>query len=180
MKRFPQALLITFAMMFAISAYGQEPPDQGGPPPERPADRMNILRELGLSQDQVRQMRLNNQDIRTKRQAARRRMNEAGRNLDQTIYADTVDQALFAQHLKEFQDAQAEMATVNFENELAIRKVLTPEQLVRFREIRQKFNEKREDFPRQRQNRRGNGGQRMPPSDKQPINNFRPAQRSRP
>jgi Spy/CpxP family protein refolding chaperone len=138
---------------------------------------MNILRELGLSQDQVRQIRLINQDVRTKRQAARVRMNEAGRNLDQAIYAHTVDDSLFAQRLKEFQDAQGEMTKVNFENEFAIRKVLTPEQLVRFREIRRKFNEARENFQRQRQNRirnrdmRPGGDQRreQPPADRPPA-----------
>jgi Spy/CpxP family protein refolding chaperone len=180
MKRFPQAIIFIVAMMFAVSLFGQEPQDIQNQSQERPVDRMNILRELGLSPDQVRQMRLINQDVRIKRQAARKQLNEAGRNLDQAIYAQTVDDALFAQRLKEFQDAQGEMTRVNFENEFAIRKVLTPEQLVRFREIRRRFNEARENFQRQRQNRiqnrdmRPGGDQRRGQPPAKDIQQLRP------
>jgi Spy/CpxP family protein refolding chaperone len=181
MKRFPQSFIFIITMVFAVSVFGQEPQD-APQPPERPVDRMNILRELGLSQDQIRQMRIINQDIRTKRQAARLRVGEATRNLDQAIYADTVDETLVAQRLRDLQDAQSEMAKVNFENEFAIRKVLNPEQLVRFREIRQKFNDARETFQRQRQDqiqnremRRPGGDQRrgQPPADRPPVKEIR-------
>lgn len=168
--------------MFATSAFGQEPQDEQGPPPERPMEHMNILRDLGLSQDQVRQMRLINQDVRTKRQTARKRMNEASRNLDQAVYADTVDDALITQQLKEFQNAQGEMAKVNFENELAIRKVLTPEQLVRFREIRQNFQRQRQNRIENRELQRPGAGSRRrgKPGEKQPVNNISPVERKRP
>ncbi len=170
MKRFPQVFIFIVAILLAVSAFGQEPQDEQDPPPERQVDRMNIVRELGLSQDQIRQMRLINQDVRAKRQPARRRMNEAGRNLDQAIYADTVDDAVFAQRLKEFQDAQGEMAKVNFENELAIRKVLTPEQLVRFREIRQNFQRQRQKRIQNRDMRPGGDQRRgQPPADRPPA-----------
>jgi Spy/CpxP family protein refolding chaperone len=142
---------------------------------------MDILRDLGLSPDQVRQMRLINQDVRTKRQAARVRMNEAGRNLDQAIYADTVDDALFTQRLKEFQNAQGEMSKVNFDNELAIRKVLTSEQLVRFREIRQSFQRRRQNRIEKRDMQRpGVEPQRVQPGEKPPVKNIRSGERKRP
>jgi hypothetical protein len=41
--------------------------------------------------------------------------------------------------LKELQLAQAEAAKLRYLNELGLRKILTPEQLARFRELRQRF-----------------------------------------
>lgn len=176
MKRFPQVFVFIVTILLAVSAFGQEPQDIHNPPPERQVDRMNIVRDLGLSQDQIRQMRLIKQDVRSKRQAARRRVAEAGRNLDQAIYADTVDETLVATRLRDLQDAQAEIVRINFENEFAIRKVLTPEQLVRFRDIRQKFNEARDNTQRRRQNRRQNRNKQRPgqPSPAKEIKQLRP------
>lgn len=171
MKRFPQALFFIVAMMLAVSAFGQEPQEQEAPPPDRPADRMNILRDLGLSQDQIRQIRLINQDVRAKRQAARLRVGEAMRNLDQAIYADSVNEDLVGQRLKELQSAQGEMTKVNFENEFAIRKILTPEQLVRFLEIRRNFQRQRQDRIQNRDDLRPRGDQRrgQPLTDRPPV-----------
>jgi Spy/CpxP family protein refolding chaperone len=56
--------------------------------------------------------------------------------------------------LKEFQAAQTHVARLRFESELAIRKVLTPEQLTRFRELRRAFGENRDNL---RRGRRGPG-----------------------
>jgi Spy/CpxP family protein refolding chaperone len=88
------------------------------------------------------------------------------------IYADTVSDADFQTSLTEFRAAQSEMARLRFESELAVRKILTPEQLVRFRELRRKFAEERETKMRDRRMRRGGG---PPPShdgprDKPPLN----------
>ena len=49
------------------------------------------------------------------------------------------DEATFQASLKELQLAQAEAAKLRFLNELGVRKILTPDQLARFRELRRKF-----------------------------------------
>jgi Spy/CpxP family protein refolding chaperone len=96
-------------------------------------------------------------------------MGEAMRNLDMAIYADNVTDAEFQNRLKEFQSAEAELARLRFESELAVRKVLTPEQLVKFRDLRRQFAEMRRNRDNRMQRRGGRPGF-PPPGD-------RPAQR---
>ena len=71
--------------------------------------------------------------------AAMVRVRNANRALDEAIYADNLDEAAFQANLKEVQLAQADAAKLRYLNELGLRKILTPEQLARFRELRQRF-----------------------------------------
>ena len=135
---------------------------QDGPPPEdsergeRSDDhRPNLLAELGLSPEQIQQIRQKNQERRPAMMIARRRMGEAARNLDMAIYGDSVSDAEVQLRLKEFHAAEAEISRLRFESELAVRKILTPEQLVRFRELRRRFaEERRKNNPDRRMQRR--------------------------
>jgi Spy/CpxP family protein refolding chaperone len=167
--------LISFAglLMVSLPANGQD-----GPPPGNPENvgrqddrRPDLLAELGLSGEQVQQIRRMNQERRPAMMEARRRMGEASRKLDMAIYGDAVSDAEFQTCLKEFQSAQAELARLRFESELSVRKVLTPDQLVRFREIRRRFAEARDSNPRDRRmQRRGQGSPMREPAPKRPIN----------
>ena len=74
------------------------------------------------------------------------------RNLDQAIYADAVNESEIQNRLKELQAAQAEIARIRAMSELEVRKILTPEQLVKFRDLRRLFAEKRENFDERREN----------------------------
>ena len=148
--------------LISAPAFSQDgPPPTGADQQNRRDDRRpNLLAELGLAPEQIQQIRRLNQERRPRIQEARRRMGEASRNLDMAIYGDVlVTEAEFQSRLKEFQAAEAEVARLRFENELAVRKVLTPEQLVRFRELRRRFAEEARDrFPNRRMQRRGGGG----------------------
>ena len=105
--------------------------------PERP----QLLRELGLRPEQIRRMKMINGENRDKMREANFRLHEARKNLDAAIYSDNADDALVETKLREFQNAQAEIAKIRVMTELAIRKILTPEQLVRFRELRARFEQ---------------------------------------
>jgi Spy/CpxP family protein refolding chaperone len=72
-------------------------------------------------------------------EAALNRLREANLALDAAIYADSVDEEVFEARLKDQQLAQAEVARLRFTSELAVRKILTPDQLTRFRDLRQRF-----------------------------------------
>lgn len=164
---------------------GAEIPDR--PPMDEPVNRGDLLRELGLTQDQIRQIRLLNAERRPLMQEAQRRLRVASRNLDQAIYADAVDEAAIQLRLKEVQLAQAEVAKIKATNELEVRKILTPDQLTRFREIRERMlnrlNERkvmRDQMPGQRRpnNRPLND---RPPNDLGPNPpNRRPNNRPKP
>ncbi|HEY2847452.1 MAG TPA: hypothetical protein VGI80_06520, partial [Pyrinomonadaceae bacterium] len=64
------------------------------------------------------------------------RVREANQALDRAIYADNVDENEVKARLNDLQQAQAEIARIRFTNELAIRRILTPEQLAHFRDLR--------------------------------------------
>jgi Spy/CpxP family protein refolding chaperone len=138
-------LLISFLFVASISAFAQDnaPPDASRPPfgqgqgPQ--VKRPNLLRILGLTPEQMQQVRKMNQERKPFLDAAMVRVRNANRALDEAIYADNFDEATFQASLKELQLAQAEAARLRFLNELGIRKILTPEQLARFRDLRRKF-----------------------------------------
>lgn len=122
------------------------PPPDGPPNDQRPPERFALMRQLGLSQDQIQQIRRMNQARKPLMDAAHDRLEEANRLLDEAIYADTVDETEIQNRTKEVQLAQAEMTKVRVMNELQVRKILTPEQLVKFRQLREKFDRMRDDF----------------------------------
>ncbi|MEO6590117.1 MAG: periplasmic heavy metal sensor [Pyrinomonadaceae bacterium] len=141
-------LLFTILVLlccFGIVAAQENQPDDNPPPNEQ--RRPNLLRELGLSQEQVSQIREINQSNRQNIRAAQQKVGDARIKLDQAIYAEKVDESSVQIRLREFQDAQAEIAKIRAVTEFAIRKVLTADQLLRFRELRQRF----EQFKRGRQ-----------------------------
>jgi Spy/CpxP family protein refolding chaperone len=134
--------IVALSLTVSVSAQDREPMQR--PPGDGPQmQRQAWLRELGLSPDQIQKIREMNTRSRPLMAAAQRLVAEANRLLDQAIYADEVSEDLVASRLREFQDAQAEVSRLRFENELEMRRVLSAEQLVRFRDLRRRFNEAR-------------------------------------
>jgi Spy/CpxP family protein refolding chaperone len=147
------------SLVAVSAAFGQDgkPAEAQTIQDERPAAnqqqdvRGNVLRQLGLSREQIQQIRRMNMARKPIMDAAQRRFREANRALDEAIYADNVNETEIQARLKELQLAQADVAMIRFTSELAIRKVLTPDQLVRFRDLRQRFEQARDNFQTRRQ-----------------------------
>jgi hypothetical protein len=131
-------LLSPLILLFVLSglSFAQDNP-QNPPPNDRQRD---VLAQLGLSPEQVQQFRRANADHRPVMQAAQQRLREANRDLDMAIYSDTVSEEVFQTRLRAFQEAQSDVTRLRFQNELAIRRILTPDQVTRFREIRRRFS----------------------------------------
>lgn len=139
-------LFVTIMVAVAVGGHGQQSPPQDElveRDEQQQARRPNLLAELGLSPEQVQQIRRVNQGRRPAMINARRRMGDAARNLDVAIYGDVVSEEEVQTRLKEFQAAEADLSRLRFEGELLVRKILTPEQLLRFRELRRRFAEER-------------------------------------
>lgn len=155
----------------------RQPPPQGGGGPPRPEDeRGEILRQLNLSQDQFRSIRKLLGENQPKVRDAQREFRDSQEALDDAIYADTVDEVLVQSLTKRSADAQATLMKLRTINEFAIRRVLTPEQVTKFRELRkQQLLRKmmQERIRMQRQNGRdGDGppnGQPQGPPQGQPM-----------
>ena len=160
-------ILLTFGVTATVGFSQDTPPAQGAADNEerRQMRRPDLLAELGLSPEQVQKIRRMNQERRPTMMEARRRMGEAAQNLDLAIYGESVNDSEIQTRLKEFQAAEAELSRLRFENELAVRKVLTPEQLVRFRELRRQFAEQRRNGDRRMRRR----GQRNEPMKEGPF-----------
>src|SRR5215210_7937730 len=84
--------------------------------------RPQLLRELGLRPEQLRQIKMINGENREKMREANFRLRDARMNLDAVIYSDKTDDALVETVLREFQNAQAQVIKIRTMTELAIRK----------------------------------------------------------
>lgn len=119
-------------------------------------NRPRLLEALGLSPDQIQRIRRINQENRPQLRAANQRLREANRSLDAAIYSDVADEADIQIKIKEVHAAHNEMIKLRAKTEFAVRKVLTPDQLSKFREIRQQSILEKENLPRLRNNQRMN------------------------
>jgi len=147
MKKLNLLALIFTAFLLTVSFTNARAQDEM-PPTDEPKqnsntpNRPNLLAELDLTKDQIRQIRLINREQQPLVREAKQRMLEANRVLDQAIYDDVIDESVIQTRLKEAQTAQAEFTKIRASTEFAVRKILTPEQLVKFREIRLRFKER--------------------------------------
>lgn len=139
-------MTLSLGAVDSFSQQGSMPNDRAnsGRPAGPPQDiRANMLRRLGLTSDQVALLRKMNAERLPKTESAQLRLRQANRSLDEAIYGDSFSQELYESRLREVQEAQAEVTRLRFEGELAIRKVLTSEQLLRFRAMRERFEQLR-------------------------------------
>jgi len=153
----PAAMLVTLSI--AIQAQGTQQQQNAGDATvtqtQTQADQM--LGPLNLTQDQIQKIRSINADLREERQAAGMRLRLAQRALTEAIQSPTPDETLISQRSKEVADAQANTIRLRSLTEARILQVLTPEQRVKLRELRQQANLRRnqnqQQFPRGLQRR---------------------------
>jgi len=106
--------------------------------PDIPANQMTDLRALELKPDQIQMIRAINLELKDERQAAGMKLRQAQRALAEAIESGTPNEALIEQRSREVADAQANTIRLRSLTEARILQVLTPEQRVRLREIRQR------------------------------------------
>lgn len=157
MKRLNFSVLFLLAMLL-ICSFTTVKAQENAPdvPSDNQQNRPRLLAALGLSPDQIQQIRRINRENRPQLRAANQRLREANRSLDTAIYSDVADEADIKLKVKEVHAAHNEMINLRARTEFAVRKVLTPAQLSKFREIRQQSVADKENFPRLRNNQRMN------------------------
>jgi len=139
-------LLLSTAELLA-QAQTQNPPAQTNPTnatqSQSPAQTNQAipipdLRPLNLTPDQVDKIKTIWADTKDQRQAVNLRQRQAQRSLAEAMESSTPDEALIEQRSRELADARAEAARFRSLTEAKIlHEVLTPEQRVRLREMRQ-------------------------------------------
>lgn len=117
---------------------------QGGPPPEgdefaTPPRRPNLLQELGLNKEQLQQLRQINREWNPRRQQAQRDFQEAKRELDESIYLSETTDELINRRKEAVKRAHDELINTQTTMQTLIRRILTNQQLARFRQLREQF-----------------------------------------
>ena len=137
----PLFFAILFSLLVFLPAHAQQdemPPPENENPMPPPNNRPRIMEALNLSREQMQQLRRINQTRRPFMQQAQRNWREAQLNLDAAIYADDASEEEIRLRLKEAQAAHNEFIKARTETEFLIRKILTPEQLEKFRQLRER------------------------------------------
>lgn len=192
-------LLMISLLAFSTAAGAQDnppppegermPPPGAQGPPRQEDERGEILRQLNLSQDQFRSIRKLLGDNMPKVREAQREFRDAQEALDDAIYADTVDETVVQNLARRASEAQGTLMKLRIANEFAIRRVLTPEQVTKFRELRKqqllrKMMQERIRMQRQNGDRpmQGRPGMQRPGNQPpiQPANNAAPRPVRRP
>ncbi|MBX3299179.1 MAG: periplasmic heavy metal sensor [Acidobacteria bacterium] len=153
-----RSLWIGFALVILAAGAAAQDEDARAQPSPTPAvrsvpdERFALLKMLGLDRQQVEAVRRMNQERRPLLEAAFSRLRDANRQLDEAIYRDTFDQSEFDSRLAEVIRAQGELIRIRNMNELLLRRILTPEQVTRFRTLREEFEQRRLRLNNMRQN----------------------------
>jgi Spy/CpxP family protein refolding chaperone len=126
----------------------QQPESQQPPPVDDP------IRELNLTPEQREQIRAIRQQLQAERATINHRLRETNKALDDALDADSPDESVVEQRLRDVAAAQAAVMRMRVLSEVRIRRVLTPEQLITLREMRKNIRNVRRERQRENMERR--------------------------
>ena len=136
----------------------------------------NLQTELNLSPEQIKQWRELNQEFRPQEIAGRERLAKARLAYAEAIDAQNPSEELIKQRAKELADAQSAMTQLQALRQARTLQMLTPEQRIKLREIRERnqaIRERNQAQLRQQGKQNGMGPQQI----KRPNALLTPAQR---
>jgi periplasmic protein CpxP/Spy len=102
----------------------------------------NLAKELNLSQDQIQQLQKLRKNSQGKTKERRQILQAARQELNQLIQGNASADRV-RQKRQQVQSLQREIADSNFEQTLAIREILTPEQRVKLQQIMEQRRQNR-------------------------------------
>ena len=98
----------------------------------------DLVGQLGLTPEQIQKWRAINGELKDQQQAANLRLRQARRALADAVESPNPSEELIKQRAREVSEAQAATTQLQALKEARILQVLTPEQRVKLREIRQR------------------------------------------
>ncbi|MCS6803722.1 MAG: periplasmic heavy metal sensor [Acidobacteriota bacterium] len=118
----------------------QKPPIEARLPVERDLmaqgpDRIQLLRALGLSREQMQKVRRLHQRFGLRNAQLRDELEERRDAYVQALFNEPYDQKLVEQRMRQVLDKQQELMQAEAESERAFRAILTPEQIEKFRNL---------------------------------------------
>jgi len=149
--------LILFTAGPALAQSGVVP-QQPAPSPEAttpPRSPQDPIAQLNLTPEQRQQIRAIRLESVEERAAINRRVRETKIALDAALNAAPPDEALIEARAREAGEARATALRFQARNEARIRRVLTPEQLQKLKELQAQVRENRRERQEDRANNRG-------------------------
>lgn len=140
-------VIAVFSMAYTNASAGQQQSDsQTRPTVEDP------IRQLNLSPEQREKIRSIREQLRDERAAINQRVRETNKSLEEALDAENPDEAQLENLMRDVAAAQAAAMRMRILSEVRIRRVLTAEQLITWRRLRQEARiERRMDGIRRRQ-----------------------------
>lgn len=143
-------LLVLFSAARAQDGTGQP---AAVPPAAQNLAGDQLISELNLTPDQLERIRQAREENKEARRVATVRLREAQRALDEAIYSGGATSALIEERAREVSAAQSEVVRMRALNEFNIIRVLTPDQLVKLRELRAEVQRQRQQQLREQRQR---------------------------
>jgi Spy/CpxP family protein refolding chaperone len=165
---FPAILLLAIA---GVQVSAQTPTTPQNPAEQAqtqilvaPSGQLPDFATLNLSPDQIQKIRAINAEVKDQRQSAIMKQRQAQRALAEAVESATPNETLIEQRSHELADAQAATIRLRSLTEARILQVMTPEQRIKLREMRQRNQALRREanqqqFPGNRLRRRQRGQQ---------------------
>jgi Spy/CpxP family protein refolding chaperone len=137
------ALAALLLLVCAAATTAQTPSDDSQPPareetarPRREAAGPDLVRALNLSNEQRTEIARIRSEVAPQTRAANQRVRRARLALEEAVYAPAADESLIEQRAAEVAAAEGARVRLRSQTELRIRRLLSPEQLNAFRELR--------------------------------------------
>ena len=115
----------------------------------------NLQAELGLTPDQIQKWRALNQELRPQEVAGVMRVRQAKRALDEAMEAQNPNEDVIKQRAKELADAQSAKTQLEALRQARVLQILTPDQRIKLKEIRERNQAVRRANQQQPQNVNG-------------------------
>ena len=134
------ALLLLAGAFVQANAQTVAPQQSQTEPAQARANQINQapdLAQLNLTPEQIQKWRAINAELKDGQQAAGLRLRQARRALAEAIESPTSNEELIKQRAREASEAQAAMTQLQALRQARILQMLTPEQRIKLREIRQ-------------------------------------------
>lgn len=156
------SLVAATSLLVGISSHSVGAQQQDQPESQQRPLVKDPIRELNLSPEQRERIREIRQQLQAERVVINQRLRETNEALDKALDADNPDESLVEQCVRDFAAAQVAAVRLRVSSEVRIRRVLTPQQLVTLRDLRNNIRNQRREMRRQERvdRRRGLPNQR--------------------
>ena len=146
-----------------------EPQTQNQQQTNQPNQAPALIDQLNLTPEQIQKWRAVNLELKNDQQAANQRLRQARRALADAVEASSPNEDLIKQRAHDVSDAQASIIQLQALREARMLQILTPEQRLKLREIRQRQLAIRRTQNQQGQRNLGVRPNSLPRNSSQPL-----------